>query len=167
MRGIHRSPVNSPHKGQWRSALMFSLISAWINGWVNNLEAGDLRRHHAHYDVIVMDSTVNNGCHVMCPFLFRVGLGTTAGVSATLVATAGLTNAAAPRTTVTEICPVMQPARRHNKWITNLLAKTIDSIMVKLIWFYRTPYQYRKLKKPDLKNSKAWWSSLLVLNDLE
>ena len=26
VRGIHRSPVNSPHKGQWRGALMFSLI---------------------------------------------------------------------------------------------------------------------------------------------
>ena len=24
------------------------------NGWVNNGEAGDLRRHRAHYDVIVM-----------------------------------------------------------------------------------------------------------------
>ena len=54
VRGIHRSPVNSPHKGQWRGALMFSLISAWINGWVNNGEAGDLRHHRAHYDVIVM-----------------------------------------------------------------------------------------------------------------
>ena len=49
-------PVNSPHKGQWRGALMFSLICAWINGWVNNREAGDLRRYHAHYDVIVMNS---------------------------------------------------------------------------------------------------------------
>ena len=47
-------PVNSPHKGQWRGALMFSLICAWINGWVSNREAGDLRRHRAHYDVIVM-----------------------------------------------------------------------------------------------------------------
>ena len=54
VRGIHRSPVNSPHKGQWRGALMFSLICDWINGWVNNSEAGDLRRHRAHYDVIVM-----------------------------------------------------------------------------------------------------------------
>ena len=44
----------SPHKGQWREALMFSLICAWINSWVNNGEAGDLRRHCAHYDVIVM-----------------------------------------------------------------------------------------------------------------
>ena len=53
VRGIPRSPVNSLHKGQWRRALMFSLICAWINGWVNNREAGDLRRNRAHYDVIV------------------------------------------------------------------------------------------------------------------
>ena len=55
--GIHRLPVNSPHKGQWCGALMFSLICTWINGWVNNHEAGDLRRHHAHYDVTVMKVT--------------------------------------------------------------------------------------------------------------
>ena len=54
VRGIHRSPVNSPHKGQWRGALMFTLICVWINGWVNNREAGDLRRNRAHYDVTVM-----------------------------------------------------------------------------------------------------------------
>ena len=54
VREIHRSPVNFPHKGQWRGALMFSLIYAWINDWVNNREAGDLRRQHGHYDVIVM-----------------------------------------------------------------------------------------------------------------
>ena len=48
-------------KGQWRGALMFSLIlviCAWINSWVNNCEAGDLRCHHAHYDVIVMYESV-------------------------------------------------------------------------------------------------------------
>ena len=54
VRGIHRSPVNSPHQGQWRGALMFSLICAWINAWVNTREAGDLRRYGARYDVIVM-----------------------------------------------------------------------------------------------------------------
>ena len=54
VRGIHRSPVNSPHKCQWRAALMFSLICVWINGWVNNREAGDLRRYRAHYGVTVM-----------------------------------------------------------------------------------------------------------------
>ena len=50
--GIHRSPVNSPHKDHWRGALMFSLICAWIN----DREAGDLGRHRAYYDVIVMSS---------------------------------------------------------------------------------------------------------------
>ena len=54
VRGIHRSPVNSPHKGQWRGALMHSLICVWINDWVNNSEAGDLRRYRIHYDVTVM-----------------------------------------------------------------------------------------------------------------
>ena len=53
--GIHRWPVNSPHKGQWRGALMFSLICTWINGWVDNGEAGDLRSHGADYDVTVMN----------------------------------------------------------------------------------------------------------------
>ena len=43
-----------PHKAQWRGALMFSLICVWINGWVNNSEACDLRHYRAHYDVIVM-----------------------------------------------------------------------------------------------------------------
>ena len=52
--GIHRSPVNSPHKGQWRGALMFPLTSSRINGWINNREAGDLRRHRTHCDVTVM-----------------------------------------------------------------------------------------------------------------
>ena len=59
MRGIHQSPVNFPHKGQWRGTLMFSLICAWINGWVNNYEAGDLRHHRAHYDVTVMKAIEN------------------------------------------------------------------------------------------------------------
>ena len=52
--GIHRSPVNSPHKGQWRGALIFSLICVWINNWVNDREAGDSWRYCAHYDVIIM-----------------------------------------------------------------------------------------------------------------
>ena len=54
VRGIHRSPVNSPQKGQWSGSLMLSLICAWINGWVNKSEAGDLRRHRTHYGVTVM-----------------------------------------------------------------------------------------------------------------
>ena len=42
------------HKGQWRGALIFSLICAWTNGWINNRDAGDFRRHRCHYDVTVM-----------------------------------------------------------------------------------------------------------------
>ena len=48
------SPVNLPHTDQWRGVLMFSLIFAWTNGWVNNQDAGNLERHRAHYDVTVM-----------------------------------------------------------------------------------------------------------------
>ena len=67
VRGIHRSPLNSPHKGKWRGALMFSLICPRINGWVNNGdEAGDLRRHRAHYDVIVMNVCI---CEPLRPWL--------------------------------------------------------------------------------------------------
>ena len=61
VRGIHRSPVNSPHKGQWGGALMFSLIYAWINDWENNREASDLSRYHGHNDVNVMTQGVITG----------------------------------------------------------------------------------------------------------
>ena len=76
VRGIHRSPVNSLHKGQWRGALMFSLICARINGWVNNREADDLRRYRAQYDVIVMYSIFSNyikgwwHIHKICKHVF-------------------------------------------------------------------------------------------------
>ena len=70
VRGIHRPPVNSQHKGQWRGALMFSLICVWITGWVNNREAGDLRRYRAHYDVTVMR-------WIRMPVTSGISLGTT------------------------------------------------------------------------------------------
>ena len=65
------------HKGQWRGALMFSLICVWINGWVNNGEAGDLRRYRAHYAVTVMTrehshmSTVSEIHLCMTIYLFK------------------------------------------------------------------------------------------------
>ena len=68
-------PGEFPHKGQWRGALMFSLIWARINGWVNNPEAGDLRRHPNHCDVIVMGRrekvTAVTLCNIPTMFLFR------------------------------------------------------------------------------------------------
>ena len=52
VQGIHRSPVNSPHKGQWREALMFSLICAWKKrlskqswGWWFETPSRSLWRH--------------------------------------------------------------------------------------------------------------------------
>ena len=45
---------------------MFSIICTWINGWVNNGQAGDLRRHRAHYDVTVMQATALLK-HLKCP----------------------------------------------------------------------------------------------------
>ena len=51
--GIHQSPVNSPHKDQWRRALMLSLICVWINSSVNNRQGGDLRCYRTHYDITV------------------------------------------------------------------------------------------------------------------
>ena len=41
----------------------FSLICVWINDWVNNREAGDLRRYLAHHDVTVMWRAVIGTCH--------------------------------------------------------------------------------------------------------
>ena len=54
VREIHRSPIDSPHKCQWRGALMFSLICAWMHGWANNRDGDHLRRPRAHYDITVM-----------------------------------------------------------------------------------------------------------------
>ena len=69
-------PVNSPHKGQWRGALMFSLIRVWINDWVNNREAGDLRRHRGHYDVNVMSFLVTAFLYTIVCFIWRRCKGT-------------------------------------------------------------------------------------------
>ena len=65
------SLVDSPHKGQWRGTLIFSLICAWTNGWMNNRDAGDLRRHRVHYDVTVMVCETNSGAfHQFLTFAF-------------------------------------------------------------------------------------------------
>ena len=46
---------------KWKHFPRFYFICSWINGWVNNREAGDLRRHRAHYDVIVIKRAVLAG----------------------------------------------------------------------------------------------------------
>ena len=69
IRGTHRSSMDSPYKGQWRGALMFSLICAWINGWLNNREADDLRGYRAHDDVTVMIPGNMDSASVLLCFL--------------------------------------------------------------------------------------------------
>ena len=75
VRGIHRSPVDSLHKGQWPWDLMFSLTCVWTNGWVNNR---DLRRHRAHDDVtvrttvIATDSTIKFSWNMLRIIIYRL-----------------------------------------------------------------------------------------------
>ena len=80
VRKIHRSPVNSQRKGQWRGALMLSLICVWINGWVINHVAGHLRRHRIHYDVIVIVIMPSAGLYLNrfdrpCPHMHPIQTG--------------------------------------------------------------------------------------------
>ena len=74
VRGIHRSLVNSPHKGQRHRALMFSLICIGINDWVNNRETGDLRCDRAHYDVIIILEVYSSTSNVHCKQYMHIGL---------------------------------------------------------------------------------------------
>ena len=37
----------------------------WINGWVNNRDAGGLRRYYSHYDLTVMISVTINACQIL------------------------------------------------------------------------------------------------------
>ena len=53
---------NSPGTGEFppqrpvTRSFVFSLICPWTKCWANNRDAGDLNRHHDHYDVTVMES---------------------------------------------------------------------------------------------------------------
>ena len=54
VKGIHQSPMDSPHKGQWCRAPMFYLIGAWTNNSANNWDTSDLNHHCAHHVITVM-----------------------------------------------------------------------------------------------------------------
>ena len=79
VRVIHRSSMDSPHKCQWREALVISLICTWTSSWANNCGAGDLRRHRAQYDVTVMIS--RNGEKSNLPTAKKIDLMNILGVS--------------------------------------------------------------------------------------
>ena len=48
------SPGEFPSQRPVTRSFNVSFDRAWIHGCANNREAGDSRRHHAHYDVTVM-----------------------------------------------------------------------------------------------------------------
>ena len=63
-------PAQRPVK--WRFDVLFFLIYAWINGWVKNSAAGDLRSHRPHYDVTVMESWSHPASVHGCNFCRRI-----------------------------------------------------------------------------------------------
>ena len=64
VRGIHQWSLDSPHKGKWRRALMFSLMCTWTNGEANNGIAGDLRRHNVHVTLLTETVMIIMGCTI-------------------------------------------------------------------------------------------------------
>ena len=49
------SPITDELTTQRQVTRSFDVFCAWINSWINNRDAGDLRRHHVHYDVTIME----------------------------------------------------------------------------------------------------------------
>ena len=72
--GEFTSPGEIPAQRPVTRSFDVFLICARINDWVNNREAGDLRRHRGHYDVIVMFFNHLAKCrHVAAGTLVQIG----------------------------------------------------------------------------------------------
>ena len=65
VRGIHRWQVDSSYKGQWRGALMSSVICVLTNVWANNVDAGNMRHYRAQYHVTIMLFTLHDGYPIL------------------------------------------------------------------------------------------------------
>ena len=59
--------METPDKGKWRGTLVFSMIFARTDGWINNRDVDDLNRHRAHYDATVMINVEGNHTAVPVP----------------------------------------------------------------------------------------------------
>ena len=112
------------HRGQWRGTLMFSLICSWINGWVNNREAGDLRRYRTHYDVSVMwrenglsqRQDVTHTCMNIYRYIYiYIYICSSIGVKRT-------------SSLIKLIGCLQQPSFRHNTTIWNLMSDEVEII---------------------------------------
>ena len=83
VRGIHRSPVNSPQKIS--DAELWCFLWSVKNGWINNREADDLRRHRAHYDVIVMIASLANNSWNRKDISFCIMISSVFAISTTVI----------------------------------------------------------------------------------
>ena len=63
--GNPRITDDSPHKGQWCVAMMFSLMCVWTKVCANSRDAGDFRSQGTHCDVIVMWNAINPGPYLI------------------------------------------------------------------------------------------------------
>ena len=143
MRGIHQSPVNSPHKCQWRRALGFSLICARTNGWVNNRDAGDLRRHLAHYDVTVMQSRTSKLILQMPVFHFFVPLDARPSAATMLIEKLHMFSSKFLRLLVIPYCfeeinDVIQNGKRAKSRDTSCVSNwwICRHFLTEIIWFF-------------------------------
>ena len=110
VRGIHRSPVNSPHKSQWREALMFLWSAPWINGWVNNRGAGDLSLWR-HCSVTTESQREGRGYHTTMICVLNKGIDNDLPMiwhGEVCYCPACRTTLVATRFRVAVICPIIQ-----------------------------------------------------------
>ena len=151
VREIHRSPVNFPHKGEWRGALMFSLIYAWINDWVNNREAGDLRRQHGHYDVIVMcklsfinEPYLSPSCWIPCDSLFF------------------FKNVWKPVSFLTKKC-----IHRHGSILHRITNTFVQKVWLTAVWLFLcvSYFAFRCRLKNSLQRARVFYCNITRLGD--
>ena len=129
--GNSRVPGEFPSKGQWRGALMFTLIRAWTNGWVNNRDGDDLRCHCAHYYVTVMNELAHGlgvHClwevgHSLCNVLditsWRLQMETSCALLALSVGNSRVTGEFPSQRPVTRSFDVFFDLRLKNGWVNN------------------------------------------------
>ena len=158
VRRIHRSPVNSSHKGQWRGALMFSLICVWINNWANNGEAGDLRRYRIHYDVTVMNCNFTKvlfkSCHCHLSAVCIIVKNWT-----TLQLHSNVDLMISNKTILTRILLSPKPNASYK----------INNMVLKIRWYHMTKYKLcRKTNIATPKSNYFWrWSGYINMSNLQ
>ena len=143
--------MESPHKGHWRGALIFPFICGWINGWANNRDAGDLRRHCAQYDITVMRMaydiciSVASKQHIdtptTCEIMWQIHR------KQKFFVTPLLANI---------LCVVIQRVQTHNDHYNDVIMGAMASQITSLTIFYSTVYSGAYQRKLQSSASPAF-----------